>query len=228
MLSYRTIIFLICCFFIRVLTAQENEFYLLDELSNLEKLVEKGKFHDGEIHLNSEILKAEILVFKGRRKKNNYLVCIARFGADSTVVYRPFEIEGYRISEDYFKAHQSASEKFFIKELKTGFINLYNKIPIPADGRDLYYLKFPDNNDYVVLDPFLDKFTMQQIPNNDSEGSTNSNKMMVKYNLQGLKFKVFVSQYMGNCEKVTNMVKSEFYTINDVPSIVDAYNSCMQ
>ena len=225
---YRTIFYSLLTLLFHSLPAQKNEIYLIDELSNMEKLLDKGKFVNGEILLNSDVLKSEIFVFKGRKKKNNYLICVARFGADSTVVYRPFEIEGYRINEDYFKAHQSASEKFFIKELKTGFINLYNKIPIPSDGRDLYYLKFPDNSDYVVLDPFLDKFTMQQIPNSDSEGSTKSNKMMVKYNLQGLKFKVFVSQYMGNCEKVTNMVKSEFYTINDVPSIVDTYNSCMQ
>lgn len=42
------------------------------------------------------------------------------------------------------------------------------------------------------------------------------------------RFKAFVSHYMGDCQALVNMVNAGFYSINDVPSVVEVYNACFE
>jgi len=41
------------------------------------------------------------------------------------------------------------------------------------------------------------------------------------------KFKIFVSIYLSDCYQIKNMVNSEFYTIKDIPIIIETYNNCL-
>lgn len=210
------------------LTGQKNERYIESELSNLDKLIEKGNFIKGFVYLENDTLETELLTFRGKRKMNYYLFCVARISNDSVYVFRPSEILGYMIDNANFITHNSDGGKIFLKLIKKGRVNLYEKHSIPSDNRYLYYLLFPGIADYCIINPYENNVIEHILP--DTRKSESSMATVSYFESKGIhqKFKSFISMYMGDCIIVTNMVNSEFYTINDIPSIVETYNNCIE
>ena len=93
---------------------------------------------------------------------------------------------------------------------------------IPSDRRFLYYIKLPKHANYFIIYPDGQNVATTIIPpDKESAGmiSIDSNNIPEK-------FKMFVSIYLGDCISLRNMVQSNFYTINDIPTIIDIYNKC--
>ncbi len=99
---------------------------------------------------------------------------------------------------------------------------------VPIDNRFLYYLKKQKSYSYFVINPLENNISVYNLPDSSKPASPVATK--VHFESKGLteKFKIFVSRHLGDCTKVTNMVKSDFYTINDLPMIVETYNNCFE
>jgi hypothetical protein len=210
------------------LIGQENENYIESELNKLNRLIEKGNFTNGFIFFTNDTLETELLTFSGKRKMNYHLFCVARFSNDSIRVFKPSEILGYEIENVGFITHNSNGEKMFIKQLKKGRVDLYERRSIPSDTRSLYYLKFSGKSDYFIINPLENNVSLHT--QSDSQQSESSGVTVFFFQSKGIhqKFKIFISMNMGDCTKVTNTVDSEFYTINDILSIVETYNNCFE
>jgi hypothetical protein len=207
---------------------QKNEQYIDSQLISIDKLLDKGEFVKGLIYLDNDTIDATLFSFKGKRKSNHYLFCIVKTECDSIRIFKSNQICGYRISGINYISHHSGESGFFIKQVKTGKIELFEKTSLPDDNRFLYYLKLPNIHDYYIINPLEKNIIVHNLP--DSNQPNSSRATVTYFQSTGTydKFKVFISTYLGDCEKVTNMVKTDFYTINDIPSIVDSYNNCFE
>ncbi len=78
------------------------------------------------------------------------------------------------------------------------------------------------------LNPLTDNVSEYTLPN--SRHSESSGASVTHYQTKGIErtFKMFISSYLGDCVRVTNMVNAGYYTINDIPNIVEVYNSCFE
>jgi hypothetical protein len=204
---------------------QKNEHFLSSEKTKINQLIDKGVFVQGYIYMGSDTIKTDLLLFDGKNKKYNYLICVCKFGHDSIVILKPTEIKGYKIGLKLFASHQVKQEHFFIKHLKSGKVHLFEKESTPNDPRELYYLRFPIGKDYFVIDPNQSSIEMQEIANINQASDLSR---AVYFQSTGLndKFKLFISKHMGDCSLVCNMVKSEFYSVRNLPDIVEEYNKC--
>jgi len=214
-------------FILYPIIASDNDKYVENEISNINKLLESGTFVNGLIYFQNDTLETELLYFKRKAKINFYLFCVSRNGNDSIKVYRASEINGYKIQDEIYIKHISDGEHFFIKNIKSGKINLFERKGLPSDNRFLYFLKFPNTNNYYVINPDANNTTVTESPESRQSGST-SRGTVTYYTSKGidLKFKAFITRYLGDCERVVNMVNTDFYTINDIPIIVESYNNC--
>jgi len=206
--------------------SQENERFANTQLLNIKKLADKGKFVKGFIYLGNDTIEMNLLTYSGKRKANYFLFCIAGTTTDSLQVFRPNQINGYQIDNITYISLITTKGSFFLRQFKTGKINLYEKYPLPDDNRYLYYLKFADSENYFILDPQQKNITEYELP--DSRQSASSGKTLIFLQSNGIseKFKVFISTYLGDCGKVINMVNADFYTIADIPNIIELYNNC--
>jgi hypothetical protein len=166
-------------------------------------------------------------MFKGKAKKNSYLFCISRSGKDKIKIFKANEIYGYKIMNDYYVQHMSDGNYFFIRKTKTGKIDLFEREIIPSDNRFLYLLKFPNNNSYFVINPTENNITEQRMPDTRQPESSGATVLYIASKGINEKFKIFVSIYLGDCYQIKNMVNSEFYTIKDIPIIIETYNNCL-
>ncbi len=188
--------------------------------------MKKGKFVKGFLYLDNDTIETKLLTYSGKRKLNYFLFCVASRTNDSLLIYRPSQIMGYTIAGITYISVHTDKESFFLRQLKTGKVNLFEKLPLPDDSRFLYYLKFPDSEDYYLINPKQNNITEYTLP--DSRQPESSGKTLTYLKSKGIpeKFKIFISTYLGDCEKVTNMVNADYYTIRDIPNIIEVYNDC--
>jgi len=208
--------------------AQKNEKYINNQITNIETLISKGDFIKGLIYLDNDTIETDLLTFKGKRETNYFLFCVAKIQMDSIKIFKSNQIKGYKISDMNYISHNSEGSGFFLKQVKKGKIDLFEKSPFPDDNRFLYYLKFSDSYNYLIINPLENDVTVYELP--ESRQSESSRATVTYFQSKGIheKFKIFISTYLGDCDKVTNMVKSDFYTINDIPSIIELYNNCFK
>jgi hypothetical protein len=211
-----------------VVCGQANEKYISKEINNIEKSIKKGTFIDGFIYLGSDTIATKILSFHGRKKTNRFLFCVSKGSGDSIKIFKPNEIKGYRIGNNNYLSHCSHVANFFLKQTKQGKVDLFERDPIPSDHRFLYYLNFKNSTDYFIINPLENNITIYDSPNSTLGGFLSPN--MLSFNSKGIneKFKIFIAQHFNDCIKVVNMVKNDFYTIDDIPMIVEMYNNCGQ
>lgn len=208
--------------------SQENAKYVKKELSKLSKLMQKGKFVDGTIYTPKDTSRVKILKFKGSKKRNYHLFCVCKHN-NSIAIYKPDQLSAYRIDEVLFISRKTGKESIFLKQVKQGEIDLYEKPSIPSDNRFLYYLKLPNEQKLFIINPDENNVTMyDNHENGTSDESKNSSDFRIIYKTAGIhqQFKAFVRIYLETCPQVVNMVNAEFYTINHIPSIVETYNNC--
>lgn len=198
-----------------------------DETENLNELIKKGKFEKGIIFNGNDYTELEILRFTRRNRTNAFLYCVVKDSTNTVRIIEPNEIVGYTIGTDFYKSHSANDEFFFIKLSKDGRAKLYERQRIPNDNRFLYYIELEGYNDYLVISPHEENITVDQIPGAYYEGHQET-RMVIQSNKLEEKFKLFVTTYLGDCMRVKNSVESGFYTVNEVPAIIDVYNSCFE
>lgn len=220
-------VFLIISFDTLVI-AQENEKYINNQIINIETLIDKGEFVRGVIYLNNDTIEADLLTFNGKRKINYFLFCITRTQLDSIKIFKSNQIKGYKILDINYISYNSERSGFFLKQLKTGKIDLFEKCSLPDDHKFLYYLKSPNSVNYFIINPSENNVTEYQLPDNRNSASSGATSTYFQTKGINQKFKIFISIYLGDCDRVTNMVKTDFYTINDIPNIIESYNNCFK
>jgi hypothetical protein len=214
------LLFSLLTFFLNPL--DQNDSYIEKEVSNLNEQVKNGKFENGFILVKGDTIKTEILRFKRRKNKNSYLFCVAKVNADSLKVYTARQIEGYAIGNDTYRSQPAGETRFFIRLLKSGKATLFERDGIPSDRRFLYYMKLPKYANFFIICPDGQNVEATIIPpNKESAGMISIDSKNIPE-----KFKMFVSTYLGDCVSLRNMVQSNFYSINDIPTIIDIYNKC--
>ncbi|MFC0878083.1 hypothetical protein ACE01N_15910 [Saccharicrinis sp. FJH2] len=204
----------------------ETEKYISKTLERLDKLLTKGTFTDGYVFMNNDTIATKLLAFKGRAKSNYYLFCISKDASDSVKVYRANEIKGYQIDDNLYLSHSSQGSDFFIQKIKSGRVDLYERDYIPSDKHFLYYLKFPQYNDLMVISPYEDNFKVWEYDRNSSSGVRGQQTAIIESKKIHQKFKVFINQYFGDCGTVVNLVQAEIFFIADLPEIVETFNNC--
>jgi hypothetical protein len=85
------------------------------------------------------------------------------------------------------------------------------------------YLKFPNEKKFHVINPFEKNINIEE-----SDNSKGNPMLHIKSNEIDELFKKFAEFYFKDCQKVVNMVNSGFYTINDIPAVVQEYNDCYE
>jgi len=186
----------------------------------LKKILKKAKYESGYIIQGNDTISSDILVYRKRNSGYSFNYCIVKTQNDSIRILTPQDIIAYSVNNQKFISHMAGGYYYFIEQMKEGRVNLYYRGSIKNDNRVLYYLKFPSYNYYLVLSPLEKSISVKASMENKN------NRMMVLKTNVDLKFKKFVELYFRDCLKVVNMVSSNYYTINDIPSIVEAYNNC--
>lgn len=202
--------------------ADVNEKYIEKAISNIDKMLVKNKLIKGTIYFKNDSLVADLLFFTKKRDINPYLFCIAKLRNDSLKVFTAKEIDGYRIMDNLFIKHCVNEESFFIKKIKSGRIDLYEKKGLPNDHRPLFYLKLPGYEHLIVIDPGEKNISEVVLPSNSGSVTHYSSKGIPQ------KFKQFIFTFLGDCETVKNLVDFEVYTIDQIPGIVETYNNCFK
>jgi len=207
-------------------TNDKNDFYIEKELTHLKELIKNGKFENGFILVKGDTIQTEILRFNRRKNLNPYLFCITKDKTDSIRVYTAHQIDEYNIGQDHYKSYHSENSYFFIHLYRFGKAILFERYEIPSDGRFLYYIKLPNYQNCFVICPNEQNITITSI-GGYTEGNNPVPPVEI-YNSKKIveKFKLFVVNYMGDCTSLCNMVQSNYYTINDIPLIIDKYNTC--
>lgn len=203
---------------------QVNQKYIKKELIMMKKWLPKASFEPGYIIKQKDTVYTDILAFKNRDKINSFLFCVTKDKNDSIRFYNADEIMEYRVGKLIYKKATADKENFFIKLIKTGKVNLYERVPIPSDSKFLYYLKKKDQRGYFEICPDESNFFIYENKNQDQNqnGGMNETRIFTNNNIE--RFKLFVATYFTGCEKVRNMVNADIYTIRDIPSIVESYN----
>jgi hypothetical protein len=190
---------------------------------DLEEILKRSRFEKGFIFHKNDSVEASILVYHRRFQKYAFQYCIVKEHNDSIVLYSPKEISGYSVNNEKYIKHVSGGMQFFIQHRVSGKVNLYSRDRIPSDNKFLFYLKFPNEKEFHVISPFENNIDLAG--SKDSKGNP---IMILKSNEREELFKKFAEIYFKDCQKVVNMVNSGFYTINDIPAVVQEYNDCFK
>jgi len=180
-------------------------------------------FYKGYVIKNNDTLQCRIYLRKGKVSDDSYFFVITKNDKDSLVYYSANDIDGYYVNNIYFKKYTSKGETIFIRLVKKGAINLYEKSATPNNNEFTYYLFMPDGKVYSI-EPFteniLDIYREGHLANRP-EGllSTKTKKLDEK-------FKNSFSKILKDCPSAVYLISSEFYGINDIEPIVELYNKC--
>jgi hypothetical protein len=200
-----------------------NDGQIANHEMDLEQILKRSHFESGYIFTRNDSIEASILVYHRRFQKYAFQYCIVKEPNDSITLYSPKEIYGYRVNNEKFIKHVSGGKQFFIHHRAAVNVNLYSRVKIPSDNRYLFYLKFPDEKEFHVISPFENNINLEE--SGDSRGNP---MLLIKSNEIDELFKKFAEIYFKDCQMVVNMVNSGFYTINDIPAVVQEYNDCFK
>ncbi len=209
-------------------SGQANQKFIKKELM-LKKWLSKATFEPGYIIREKDTVFANILAFKNRDNINSFLFCVSKDKNDSILFFTADEILEYRVGKSIYKRATADKENFFIKQIKSGIVNLYEREPIPSDSKFLYYLKKKNQRGFLEICPDEKNFEIYENKGNyenSSNNNQNNKELWIFTKDTPERFKLFVKTYFVGCEKVRNMVNADIYTISDIPSIVESYNQC--
>lgn len=222
-------IFLFAIFPFLLSTIDKNDNYINKQVSNLNELIKKGgKFERGYLLIKGDTIQTEVLRFSKGKNLNPYLFCITKDKIDSIKVYTARQIEGYAIGQDIYKTNHNGDSYFFIHLCRFGKAILFERYEIPSDGRFLYYIKLPKYQNSFVICPNEQNITVTSIGGYSNGNSFTPPVDIYKSKNVTERFKIFVTTFLNDCEPLCNMVQSDYYTINDIPKIIDKYNNCVE
>lgn len=143
---------------------------------------------------------------------------------DSLVTYSAEDIEGYVVKGESFRQFNTKTGSIFIRLVKSGRINLYEKAPTPNNQEFTYYLLTATNKIYSIeplTENIFNEYRLEgHVVNNQQNLFATKTKNLDE------KFKYCFSVILADCPNVVNLIKSGYYGINDIESIIEAYNVC--
>jgi hypothetical protein len=179
---------------------------------------------NGFVVRNGDTINCTIYLPQGGINDDCYLYVRAKNKKDSNVLYTPKDIDCYFAMGVLMISHASVSGSdtsyFFMKQLVSGKVMLYQKVSIPSNTEFRYYFRKLGSNDFLFFTPYQKSVMYLQ-------ESFKSGGMVSKYNSQNdEQFLKTFAEYLKECPGVHNKLLTGFYTTNDIESIIRDYNSC--
>lgn len=210
----------------------EKEFQIqLQKNLNEAKVKDNNAFSLGTLIINHDSFKCKIYVKKRNSyDKTMYNFVIAKLSNDSVVAYTANQISGFVVNGHSFRQHCSQIEGktrcFFIHKLINGHISLYERYGFILDRSFRYYVQFQKAEFFITIDPFTQNLFNEtdlggKIVDVSGPGVINARTKKVDE-----KFKMYFSNLLKDCTVIKNKILNEFYTINDLETIVAEYNRC--
>lgn len=195
------------------------------------KAKDANAFSSGILMINRDSVKCKVYVKKrGNFDKTMYSFVIVKLPNDSIVAYTADKISGFIVNGHSFRQHCSEIEGktryFFIRKVVSGYISLYERDGFILDRSFRYYVLFPSTNYFITIDPFTQNLFNEtdlggKIVDLGGPGIFNARTKRVDE-----KFKMYFSNLLKDCPVIKNKILNEFYTINDLETIVAEYNKC--
>jgi hypothetical protein len=202
----------------------ENDIYIQKATARPDKLIKCGKFEPGQIFVEGKTITTQILKFNKSKDKNSFLFCVTKNESDSLKIYTAKQIDGYSVGTVNYRKHISNDAHFFIRLVKNGRAILYERDAIPSDDRNLFYLKLEKYKDYFILAPSNDQVNIVYMPN--PENNSHTSFYYSNPDNKNDKFKLFIKTYLTDCEELNLLIASNYYSLFDIPLIIDKYNNC--
>ena len=200
--------------------------YINSEIKDTAKLLKKGKINPGYYVKGIDTTFTFLIDFKNSKKTNSHLFCVEILGKDSIKIIYPKDINFYSVNDKSYKKHIANKNRFFIEELEIGKVKLYHRAKIPCDYKNLYYILFENEKDYLILDADAEDIEIVRLSTGSNGNSNGSATIGISSSGQNEKFKLFIRTYFNDCESVVNMVRADILTATDLQSIVSRYNKC--
>jgi len=202
-----------------------NQKYI-NNLNNKLKYLDSSRFLNGYIVKGKDTTFCKIYRKNKKPDEDSYLFIIVKLMNNSLSIYTAKDVECYSIkNEIYFKHLSYNGNAFFIKQIKTGRVNLYERSGIPSDPQFAYFFKFQQDDYLYYITPYE-----QNIQNNGENGSEIINMNTQRFNAitknLNTKFILASEDLFGDCNILVNRIKSGFYSMKDIEKIVDDYNHC--
>ena len=94
-------------------------------------VLKDSDFFKGYLIKKNDTLSCRIYLNKGKVTNDSYLFVITKLANDSFVTYSSEDIEGYIVKGESFRRFKTKTGSVFIKLVKRGRINLYDKASTP-------------------------------------------------------------------------------------------------
>jgi hypothetical protein len=201
-----------------------NQAYINSETSAI-KTLNDSYFEVGYVLKGSDTLACEIYLPKHKMNDDFFLFIIARMPNDSNYVFSPKDISGYTVNGMTMRAHRSAvsgdTNYFFIKMIEKGDITLYERTAVPSDNEYMYYFEKQGTNELQYIAPYKENIAYRL------ETYSKNSPMLSKYNnVDEALLKAALSEYLKDCKTICHKLTSNFYTVDDVKTIIRDYNKC--
>lgn len=198
---------------------------------NEAKTKDDKAFSKGIIFLNGDSINCKIYMKKrGSFDKTMYSFVIAKLPNDSIIAYTADQIRGFMVNGHSFRQHCSEIEGktrfFYIHKVIRGYITLYERNGFILDRSFRYYVQFQKADYFITIDPFTQNLFNEtdlggRIVDVGGSGIFNARTKKVDE-----KFKMYFSNLLKDCTVIKNKILNEFYTINDLETIILEYNRC--
>ena len=225
----KKILFFLFLFIYSQIFAQLNpatKEYINSEIKDIAKLLKKGKIKPGYYVKGIDTTSTFLIDFKNSKKTNSHLFCVEVLTENSFNIIYPTDINYYSVNGKGYKKHSSRKNSFFIKELEIGKVKLYSRAKLPSNSKNLYYILFENEKNYLILDADAEDIEIVTLSSGSNGNSNGSATIGISSSGQNEKFKLFIKTYFSDCKSVVNMVRADLLTITDLQSIVSRYNKC--
>lgn len=221
------LLLLLLSVFVPGLFSQVNQKYIRNEARKQASWTKQAVFIKGYVIDNQkDTIDTNILIFTKKYKLNSYLFCVTKNSNDSIIIIPASDLLGYGYDKTHYRKAKEKDEHFFIKQIQTGTVSLFERVSIPSDMRYMYYLQKKNQQGYFEICPDESNFIeISKRSNNGNNNTSSGNDILIMTNNNVGRFKVFVQNYFGDCISVRNKVNAEVYNITDLPAIVAEYNN---
>jgi len=201
----------------------EDKKYVLNNFERILNKIDRTTFVDGEYYLNRDTISVKIAKFKGRNKHDYHLYIVVKTEQDYKA-YTPEEIDGFKIGETEFFKYSNNNICCFINKIESGDIELYQRHNILSEPKFVYFLKLNEFDFMYKFYPYENNIELHESEDRLANSDNNVYQFSYTSKLIPEKFEFFISNLMKDCPMIVNKVKNGFYSIHDLPYIVETYN----
>ena len=196
----KKILFFLFLFIYSQIFAQLNpatKEYINSEIKDIAKLLKKGKIKPGYYVKGIDTTFTFLIDFKNSKKTNSHLFCVEVLGNDSIKIIYPKDINFYSVNDKSYKKHIANKNQFFIEELEIGKVKLYSRAKLPSNSKNLYYILFENEKNYLILDADAQDIEIVTLSSGSNGNSNGSATIGISSSGQNEKFKLFIKTYFN-------------------------------